>query len=268
MKLTFLGTGSAEMYPAPFCDCPHCTQARQEGGRSIRANSSALVDGDILMDMNGTCEHVAARLGISLAGVRHVLVTHAHPDHFAPELVIHGNRYVQAALEQVLSPERLASAAYDLRFAPIQEGREERWADFSFLPVRANHGDEPGMTHSYILRRGGKALLYALDAGGYDEDQLALLAREKLDCVVVEGTFGLRPCPDDDLPRPTGQGHMNLRKNRTLRRFLLENGCIGGDTPCILSHFCPHYTPPHSVYAPLVAGEGFIAAYDGMSIEI
>ena len=29
MKLTFLGTGSAEMYPAPFCDCPHCTQARQ-----------------------------------------------------------------------------------------------------------------------------------------------------------------------------------------------------------------------------------------------
>ena len=299
MKLTFLGTGSAEMYPAPFCDCPHCTQARQEGGKSIRANSSALVDGDILIDMNGTCEYVAARLGMSLAGVRHVLVTHAHPDHFAPdrlrwrragrtgvppfdpasmvwsarysrgpEMIIHGNRFVQAALEQVLSPERLASAAYDMRFALIVEGREERWEDFSFLPVRANHGDEPGMTHSYILRRGGKTLLYALDTGGYDEDQLALLARENLDCVVMEGTFGLRPCPDDGLPRPTGQGHMNLRKNRTLRRFLLENGCIGGDTPCILSHFCPHYTPPHSEYVPMVAGEGFIAAYDGMSIEI
>ena len=84
----------------------------------------------------------------------------------------------------------------------------------------------------------------------------------------MEGTFGLRPYPDDDLPRPTGQGHMNLRKNRTLRRFLLENGCIGEDTPCILSHFCPHYTPPHSVYAPMAAQEGFMVAYDGMSIEI
>lgn len=297
MKITFLGTAAAEMYPAPFCSCPNCDQARREGGKNIRANSAALVDGDILLDMNVTCHYVAARLGISLEGVRHLLVTHPHPDHFepdrlrwrrttkagvppfdpaagvwssrytqAPEMVIYGNSYIKERLDAVILPEVFATAVYDFRFEPIRENEWTDCGDFAFLPLRSNHGKSAGMAHTYILKRGGRTLFYSLDCGGYDEDQLALIAAQRFDCVVMEGTFGLGAYADEDLTRPTGKGHMNLKKNRTLRRFLLEHGCIVPDTPCILTHLCPHYTPPHEQFEDIACREGFMVAYDGMSI--
>lgn len=297
MKLTFLGTAAAEMYPAPFCECPYCAQARSEGGKNIRANSAALVDNDILLDMNATCHYVAARLGLSLAGVRHLLVTHPHPDHFEPErlrwrrtpasgvpsfdpasgvwssrfthtpvMVIHGNEFVKQRLNAVIPPAVFAGAVYDFRFAPIREGEWQTWDDLSFLPLRANHGRQAGMAHTYILRRGGSTLFYSLDSGGYGVEQLSLIARERFDCVVMEGTFGLGAYKDERLALPTGQGHMNLKKNRTLRGFLLEHGCISPDTPCILTHLCPHYTPPHAMFEPIAREAGFSVAWDGMSI--
>ena len=297
MRLTFLGTGAAEMYPAPFCQCPNCARARREGGKNIRANSAALVDEDILLDMNATCHYVAARLGISLTGVRRLLVTHPHPDHFAPErlrwrraarngvppfdadaavwsaryteipeLAVYGNAFVQAALDAVIPPQMRESAPYAFHFERIEDGRETDCGDCAFVPVAAHHGKEPGMTHHYILRRGGKTLLYALDGGGYGEEQLALLAGQRYDCVVMEGTFGLGAYADEALERPTGAGHMNLRKDIVLRGFLLEHGCITEDTPCILSHLCPHYTPLHEDFEAIARRRGFLVAYDGMSI--
>ncbi len=297
MKLTFLGTAAAEMYPAPFCDCPHCAAARREGGKNIRANSAALIDDDILLDMNTTCHYVAARLGISLAGIRHVLVTHPHPDHFAPdrlrwrrttadgvppfdpasgvwsarytqtpEMVVHGNDFVRAALEAVIPPDVQRAARYDLRFECIRENEETDCGDFSFVPLRANHGKTPGMAHCYMVRRGGRTLLYALDAGGFDAPQLAVMARFRFDCVVMEGTFGLGAYRDEALALPVGQGHMNLRKNRALRAFLLKNGCIGEGTPCVLSHLCPHYTPLHEEFEAVARQAGMTVAYDGMEI--
>ena len=35
-----------------------------------------------------------------------------------------------------------------------------------------------------------------------------------------------------------------------------------------LTHMSPHWTPPHDLYAPMMAEEGFTVAYDGMIAEI
>ncbi|MBQ4075897.1 MAG: hypothetical protein IJD39_11945 [Clostridia bacterium] len=299
MKLTFLGTAAAEMYPAPFCQCPHCTQARKEGGKNIRANSAALIDDDILLDMNVTSHYVAARLGISLAGVRHLLVTHPHTDHFepdrlrwrrttakgvppfdpaaglwsarfteTPEMTIHGNAYVRERLDGVILPEVKATAEYDFHFELIEEGKWQDCGDFAFLPLRSNHGKQEGMAHTYLIRRGGKTLFYCTDCGGFDPDQLDILARQKIDLVVMEGTFGLGAYANEDAPLPTGKGHMNLKKNEVLRAFLLDHGCITPDTPCILTHLCPHYTPPHAQFEKIARQSGFGVAYDGLEIMI
>ena len=81
MKITFLGTSAGESYPAIWCDCENCTYARQHGGRNIRMNTGTMIDSDVLMDMNSCGFYTAARLGVSLTGVRHLLVTHPHADH-------------------------------------------------------------------------------------------------------------------------------------------------------------------------------------------
>ncbi len=51
MKLTYLGTAAAEGWPAVFCNCPCCRQARVLGGKDIRTRSQALVNEDLLLDL-------------------------------------------------------------------------------------------------------------------------------------------------------------------------------------------------------------------------
>lgn len=50
MKITYLGTAASEGLPAPFCTCPVCQKARQEGGKSVRTRTQALVDESLLID--------------------------------------------------------------------------------------------------------------------------------------------------------------------------------------------------------------------------
>lgn len=298
MKITFLGTAAAEMYPNAFCACPNCARSLKAGGRNVRGNSAALVDDDILFDLNGSCRYTAALHGLSLNAVTRLFVTHAHEDHFLPVglkcrcaplagvppfdpdsvqwsarftalpfLTVYGNAFVRDAFERMFPPETLAAARYDMAFCLIEEGVERDLGDCAFVAVRANHSREKGFCHNYILRRGGKTLLYATDTGGYDADQLDVLTRSRYDCVVMESTFGLsaRDAFTGDLP--TGNGHMSLRKDIVMRDYLLKRGCIAADTPFALTHLCPHYAPPHDEYEEIVREHGFLLAYDGMIIE-
>ena len=79
MEVVLLGTGSAEGWPNPFCTCGSCRwlQSRGEG----RGQSAALVDDVLLLDCGPESARAAVRAGRALHGVRHLLVTHAHPDH-------------------------------------------------------------------------------------------------------------------------------------------------------------------------------------------
>lgn len=291
MRLRFLGTSAGESYPGIWCQCPNCAYARAHGGRNLRMNTGTMIDDDVLLDLNSCGFHTAARLGVSLTGVKTLLATHPHPDHMAleplewraaprwaetlpedervhygaprftplPMMTVYGNEQVEKLLVG-RRPELFdGSANAQMRFVRIREGETVQAENLSFTPVRARHG-EPGFCHSYILRRGGKTLLYALDAGGYDPDMLALILSEKYDGVVSECTCGRCDAEND--------GHMNEAKNVAFRRTLLEHGCISEHTPVLLTHMSPHWTPPHDLYAPEMAEKGFTVAYDGMTIEI
>ena len=86
MRLQLLGTGSADGWPNPFCKCVSCESLRQTG--KARAASCALIDEEILIDWGPTLANSASRFGLSLNHVRHVLFTHGHPDHLAPEFLL------------------------------------------------------------------------------------------------------------------------------------------------------------------------------------
>lgn len=292
MKITFLGTSAGESYPAVWCDCENCTYARAHGGRNLRMNTGTMIDSDTLLDMNSCGFYTAARLGVSLTGVRNLLVTHPHPDHLTieplawrqeaagaadaspeaqramisprfthlPMLTVYGNRFVREALVGARPELFDGSVPAQMRFQEIREGERVEADGLAFTPVRANHTSQRGFSHSYILEKGGRTLLYALDTGGYGEDMLELILSRRYDGVVMEGTFGLSRAPSAD--------HMDREKNVRFRDLLLSRGCIGADTPFFLTHLAPHWTPPYDLYAPMMAKEGFTVAYDGMVAEI
>ena len=50
MKLKYLGTAAAEAFPAVFCNCKYCNEARELGGKNIRTRSQAMINDDLLID--------------------------------------------------------------------------------------------------------------------------------------------------------------------------------------------------------------------------
>ena len=86
MEVVVLGTGAADGWPSPFCECLSCTDQRDR--RAVRTPTAALLDGAVLIDAGPTVPSGIARTGRSLRDVRHVLITHAHPDHLDPALLL------------------------------------------------------------------------------------------------------------------------------------------------------------------------------------
>ncbi|MER7482881.1 bifunctional adenosylcobinamide kinase/adenosylcobinamide-phosphate guanylyltransferase [Streptomyces sp. NPDC126510] len=75
MELTLLGTGAPSGLPRPDCPCAACAAAL---GPDVRAATSLLVDGALLLDLTPGAAFAAARAGRSLTGVRQVLLSHPH----------------------------------------------------------------------------------------------------------------------------------------------------------------------------------------------
>ena len=307
MKLTFLGTAAGEGYPGLWCDCKNCRYAREHGGKNVRENSCAALDGDVLLDLNMTAFSQARRFGVDLRRARVLLVTHAHEDHFTPQhlywrrmpagadaltweqqhdvgaprftrlprLHIAGPRYALSALREKELHGGVPTAqggggegvwsdeAGDMDFTVVRAGERLTFpdvADLAVTPVRALHGPEADFTFNYVIERGGKTLLYALDTGGYDDEMRAVLSRFCFDAVVLEGTCGLT--------RRDPGGHMNAQKDREMVRYLESHGLLRAGARVYLSHLSPHWAPPHDAYAPMMAAEGMTVAYDGLTVSV
>lgn len=287
MKLTFLGTGAGETYPGYWCECPHCTYARKHRGKNLRTNSSMVIDEELLIDIGPSCFDNAARFGVNLSKIKTLLVTHPHEDHLQPQhlywrntdesllpltyvekmrhggprftdipqLNIYGNSFVMETLGKSLDD----MEELKINLHEIKEGKEEKTDGYRILPVRGNHGSQQGFSHSYIIQKDEKTLLYALDSGSYDEDQFALIQEYQYDAVIMEGTTGLNE---------QYGGHMCLVNNIRIRERLKENKCLRENSRFLLTHLSPHWCPPHDWYESIVASEGLELAYDGLQIEI
>ncbi|MGY5121254.1 bifunctional adenosylcobinamide kinase/adenosylcobinamide-phosphate guanylyltransferase [Streptomyces sp. 900105755] len=75
MEVTLLGTGAPAGLPKPGCSCAACATAV---GEDARAATAVLVDGTLLLDLTPGAAFAAARSGLSLGGVRQVLLSHPH----------------------------------------------------------------------------------------------------------------------------------------------------------------------------------------------
>ncbi|MBI4976656.1 MAG: hypothetical protein HZC28_04195 [Spirochaetes bacterium] len=288
MNVTFLGTGAGEGYPGLFCECPNCTYARVHGGRNIRTNTATLIDADTMLDMNDTCFVTAARMGIPLGRVRHLLITHSDDDHLSsqmlwwrfmtpgldtmpkaeqmkissprftavPDLHVFGSRATKHALMRVRPEIFDTPSRQQIIYHQIEDGKSYQEGGLTIRAIRAQHG-APGFCHNYIVERGGKTLLYASDTGGYDDDMMKILFEYRYDLVIMEGTYGLGY---------NGPGHMCLEKNRAFRKLLADHGCFADNARMVITHMSPHWTPPHDEYAAMLSDEGIDVAYDGLRI--
>ncbi|MEX0774679.1 MAG: MBL fold metallo-hydrolase [Phycisphaeraceae bacterium] len=272
MELLLLGTAAADSWPAGYCDCAACTEARRRGGPNIRAHSGALIDDDLKIDYGpGTMDHMQ-RVRRSLGKVRSILFTHDHADHlYATDLrrasppytktrgdtpiVIYGNARVLAEIRRVLAD--VAKWRLDLRLVQPLEPFTTPTGD-TVLPLPAAHCPEALL---YRITRGGKTIFYGHDSGYYPQATLDALADGvALDLVLLDCTHGGSPSKCEH--------HQNIEANLKSIEQLRQRGAIVQRTRLIATHFSHNGGLLHEELVHAFLPHGVEVAFDGMVVRL
>ena len=279
MELIFLGSGAGELWPSPFCDCDACRAAVAARGKAAKIASCMLVDRRYLFDLPPNAGLRAIELGVSLAGVRRLFVTHSHQDHFDPCVLADPGRagggplhlYCNRRLAELLpvyqqfnrffDPEKLNLDIHVLD--PFDTSRPEDGA-FELTALPADHdttgGEEPLI---YLFESDGKTILYACDTGWLPEATWREVEQRQYDAVVLECTF-------HEL-QESRRGHLSMEpflaiKERFVNEALLKEGAYFVAQHLAHGHEGQEASPDE--LAPRFAAHGVTPAYDGMILNL
>lgn len=240
-----LGTGSSDGWPNAWCAQPCCTSLVEAG--ILRTQTSALIDRVLLVDPGAEAPRQAMRSNISLAGVRYVLVSHAHPDHLDPAFLMHRS-WVNTEPLTVVGPKPVIEACQEwirggnVTFVTITAGRDIVLGPYRVRALPANH-EANGEACLYAIAGPDATILWGTDTGPWAPGVRPMLAGTPLDLVLLEETFGVSP-------EPTGSHH-NLESFATAVGQLREWGCVTGATDVVAIHLSHHNPQPEQLYLRL-----------------
>lgn len=282
MRLTFLGTGSADGYPSAFCRCDNCQRARQAGGRSLRKRAAALLGDDLLIDLGPDVPTAVAQYGRSLLGVRHCLLTHAHADHCDPTLLLARGadwgcvgalpldlyasagsaRRLAELLARDVAPGHFLDPAVvkhlGLTVRIVEPLRPFQAGTYRVVPLAANH-DSSVDSLLYAITAGDRTILYGTDTATLPEETWRGCHEQRLrfDLVILDHTYGTEESPDD---------HLNAAQFRAHLARLRDEGLLAPDARCFAHHLSHVGNPPHEEAVALAAKHGYEVAFDGLTL--
>lgn len=272
MKLYFYGTGASEGVPAVFCRCRNCEKIRKMRGRDFRSRTSCKIDEHLMIDFSMDIFDHMRYGGLDMNEIDDLIITHSHCDHFYPEELLHvappysmspqpgkltvfGNEKVCERLEELGA----GKISRYLEVHQIHNFQEIDRGSYSVKALPANH-DQTQECHLYIIRKDGKTLLYAHDTGYFLEETWDALEGEYFDGVVLD-------CTCCNGPSYFGN-HMGFEEDLKVKERMIEHRMAGSGTVFVATHFVHTYGPFQEEMEKAFRPHGFIAAYDGMEVEI
>lgn len=272
MDVALLGSGAADGWPNPFCRCASCLDAARRG--ELRGQTAALVDDALMLDCGPEAPGAALRHGHTLAGVRHLLITHAHPDHLGPQVLL-SRAWAQEAAEstgpppaglEVIGPADAVDQCRpwvtpdsDVRFRPVAAGDRLTVGayDVRVLPARHRVFHEGDAVLYDVTAPDGARLLWATDTGPWLPEWFEMVRNARFDVVFVEETLGER---EDISP-----WHLGLDRFARMLQGFREVGAIDGSTEIVAVHL-GHHNPPVTELEERLRALGARAGRDGERI--
>lgn len=266
IDVVLLGTGSADGWPNPFCVCASCRTAAARG--EIRGQTAALVDGTILLDCGPEIPRAAVHAGRSLAGVRHILFTHAHPDHVGPAALLFRAWVRRDEPLDVIGPPEALDLCRDwvgpddpVQFVPVAAGDRIDLDGYTIRVLEAAHTairDGDSVLYDVAAPEGAR-MLWATDTGPLPSSTLDAVQDAGYDAVFLEETFGTRT----DLCA----GHHDLTTFPRTLAALRESGAITDATDVVAVHLS-HYNPPTPELTERLAPWGARVVDDGATVTV
>ncbi len=273
MKITYYGTAAGEGWPGVFCQCEVCEQARRLGGKNIRTRSQALINEDLLLDLPPDNQLHSLYYGLDLSKVNALLFTHSHSDHCYPEdleflrepyshtrsgqMLVAGNEAVAEKVEKACGG--LGNEEMRFSYNILRENIPVKVLDYTIVPLKAVHTRTERCLFYHISQR-GKNILYAHDTGCFTEENIRCLAEQpgKLHLVSMDCT---------SQQHRDGNYHMGLLDNVEQKERLLDAGLADENTVWVVNHFSHNGGWLYDKIAYEAGKYGFLASYDGMTIE-
>ena len=263
MKLLYLGTGAPDWYKAVDY---------------IRHKTAMLIGDDLLIDPGPDVPEMMRTFCADFAAVRHILVSHAHGDHWDPQT---------AACfpgADIYGPASLASAVPDpARFHALTAGQAFTAGPYTVLPVPANHAGTAEAFHFAAQGPDGKRFFYGHDGVWFTSAEFALLRRfcaEKglFDAMSFDATVngmgddGRTAFFDRFETDEVGKGELTAHNNAAmciaLRDVCRDVGIAGPETVCFCAHLAWHGYPDAETPRRIFEPHGFIVPDDGFRMEI
>jgi len=278
MKLKYLGTAAAEGWPALFCRCEYCENARSLGGKDIRTRSQALINDDLLIDFPVDTYMHAAINRLDLSAVKYCFVTHSHLDHFSPTdvflrntdfyahnmttptLTFYGNGDVIDKLKKTVKVYASDEAKPSVEYDKIKAYKTVCVGRYKVTPLPANHKNNES-AFVYLIESDDGNILYLHDTG--------ILYDEVYDYLKAKGVrVGLVSYDCTYVVLKSAGGHMGLDSVPIVRKRLEEIGVSDENTVSVVNHFSHNGKLSHDELCEEAEKIGFITAYDGMEIEV
>ena len=281
MKLQFLGTGAAEGVPAMYCQCETCKEVRKRGENEFHTRSQYLLDEKIGIDFPPDAYYHSLRFGVDLREIEFLLITHSHMDHFyAHDFILRGYKYA-SPLQKPLHIFGNAEVCKVFQECTRRELREEvaerivmrevyPFQPFSFgegytaIPLLAQHSKNE-QAFVYLIKTGNTSYLHLTDTGRLPEETWVYLKEyfkenTPLDFITFDCTFLFRTA--GEVSR-----HMGLEDNKVTEKRLLEIGGINKKTRFAITHYSHNNAPLSERLKESEERYGYLAAYDGMTVE-
>ncbi|NLF18874.1 MAG: MBL fold metallo-hydrolase, partial [Lentisphaerae bacterium] len=271
--ITVLGSAAAEAWPALFCTCEACREARRRGGRNLRRRTAYRIDCETLIDFGPDIHWQSHAFGIDMADIRRILITHSHSDHLdtvelqwrrkgfsriGEPLEVFANAHVfdRIARETGLTLDQIAIVGHTL-----EPGREVVTGPYTVTPLRAQHASPDEAALNFILHDGRVGALIGNDTGWWAEETWQQTAGRRLDAAIIECTY----LHKDAQHR---QGHLGAEAAVAFRDRLIELEAIRPDARVVVNHFSHNGMTLHEELSDWFAPHGIEVAYDGMTLEL
>ena len=280
MKITVLGSAGFG-YPLVFCDCECCSKARELKGKNIRKRASLLINDEMIVDLTPDCQVAMNMYGKNMGKAKYLLQTHTHLDHFdinqftTLDFKYETKRICKLNLicsDSCLKDIQSKVSQFDrmdlfneeylnkigLSIQTVNHGKSIVVDKYSIKAIHCTHDEKIG-AQIYLIKQGNKSLLYATDTPQITDIALKELDGEKIDCIFLDESFGVRDYMFS---------HLNIEGFKEYIIKLKENNLLNEDCLVYATHLTHDGNPLHDELEQILNKYGYHVAYDGMELQL